>query len=105
MPLSGDKKREYQREYMRRKRSNRSNSKVSTGSSKPEEVNMTTDSNELRKWVDRFQRKLDSTPLTRWDREELEELMTIVVNTALRQMVQTSAQPAGSRNKDNGGER
>jgi hypothetical protein len=83
----------------------KANSKPTIDSSKSEEANMTTGSNELRKWVEKFQRKLDSVPLTRWDREELEELMTVIVNVAVKQMVQTPAQPAGSSNRGNGGER
>jgi len=66
---------------------------------------MATNNQELQKWVDKFQRKLDSIPLTKWDREDLEELMTIIVSVALKQIVQPTAQPTKTPAQKNGGER
>ena len=64
---------------------------------------MTTNNDELQRWVGKLQRKLDSTPLTKGDREDLEELVAIVVNTALKQMVQPISPGEPVRKSKNGG--
>lgn len=67
---------------------------------------MNKDANELNRWVTKLQRKLDSMPLTKLDREELEEISAIIVNLAQRQMVadKTPATPQATKSKKNGGE-
>lgn len=45
------------------------------------------DRNELNRWLNRFTRRLDGIPLTKADREDLEELMTIIVNQVQQQVV------------------
>jgi hypothetical protein len=68
---------------------------------------MMNNSNEINKWVTRFQRKLDSMPLTKLDREELEEMLAIIHNLSLRQLTrEVSETPVESsrRKRDSGGE-
>jgi|Deesub1362B_J571_1020462.scaffolds.fasta_scaffold07694_2 DNA-binding protein YbaB len=67
---------------------------------------MTANSQELQRWVNRLQRKLDSMLLTKYDREELEELVAIIVNFAMRQVTQAKVEEieAGTRKRRNGGE-
>ena len=45
---------------------------------------MPNEANELNRWIGRLQRKLDSMPLTKLDREELEEMLAILVKLAQR---------------------
>jgi len=55
---------------------------------------MPNETNELNRWIGRVQRKLDSMALTKLDREELEEMLAIVVNLAQRpEKAQTEAAP------------
>ena len=69
---------------------------------------MPNDSNELNRWVSRVQRKLDSMPLTKLDREELEEMIAIIINLAQQQVVaapgRESTQTSTKTTKKNGGE-
>jgi len=67
---------------------------------------MVSNSNEINRWVTRFQRKLDSMPLTKLDREELEEMLAIIHNLFLRQLTgEVSETPveSGARRKNGGG--
>jgi len=69
---------------------------------------MPNGANELNRWVTRVQRKLDSMPLTKLDREELEEMIVIIVNLAQQQLVaaqtEGASQTSSPRSKKNGGE-
>jgi len=67
---------------------------------------MTANSQELQRWVYRLQRKLDSMLLTKYDREELEELVAIIVSMAMRELAQARAEEVevGTRKRRNGGE-
>ena len=66
-----------------------------------------SNTSEVNKWVSRLQRKLDSLPLTRLDREELEEMLAIIHNLSLRQVTgetdQLPVESASRRKKDEGG--
>jgi len=68
---------------------------------------MVSNSNEINRWITRFQRKLDSMPLTKLDREELEEMLAIIHNLFLRQLTgEVSETPveSGRRKRNGGGE-
>ena len=69
---------------------------------------MANNAGELNRWVARIQRKLDGMPLTRLDREELEEMIAIIHSLSLRQLTGEASQPAAAesvtRKKKNGGE-
>jgi len=69
---------------------------------------MVSNSNEINRWVTRFQRKLDSLPLTKLDREELEEMLAIIHNLLLRQLTgevsETPVQSSTRRKRNGGGE-
>lgn len=61
-----------------------------------------SNSDELNKWVARLYRRLDGIPMTKTDREDVEELVTIVVQTTQKQLVAPgSTEPVKSR-KDGG---
>jgi hypothetical protein len=67
---------------------------------------MVSNSNEINRWITRFQRKLDSMPLTKLDREELEEMLAIIHNLFLRQLTEEVSETpveSGTRRKRNGG--
>lgn len=69
---------------------------------------MAKNADELNRWHTRVQRKLEGMPLTKLDREELEEMLAIIVNLAQRQMVaaetQAAAETSSRRAKKDGGE-
>jgi len=52
------------------------------------------DTNEMNKWLVRLQRKLDTLPMTKVDREELEDTVGIIVR--LIQMHLVTRQGAGN---------
>jgi len=68
---------------------------------------MASNSNEINRWVTRFQRKLDSLPLTKLDREELEEMLAIMHNLLVRPLTgevsETPVQSSTRRKKNGGG--
>ncbi len=51
--------------------------------------------NELNKWVVRLQRKLDAMALSKLDREELEEILSIILRLVEQQLV-VPVEPPGA---------